>query len=316
MTTMKAKLSTALTLLAVAGATPAAEQSYGGDLMTRSTLTGDWGGWRDNLSKKGVTLDLDLVQTGQGVPAGGRNSAWEYNGEALYDFNVDFGKLGLWPGGFLKIFAESQFGPGVNLNTGAIAAVNTNALFPVPNDEITTLSSVQFTQFFTDWFGVFGGKLVTITDTQGDTNEFAGGRGQTQFMNQNLAFNPVMLQTIPYSTLGGGLVFLLPQQRGSVTFSVLGPSGTAEKFGDAFDDGQAYAMETRIKTDFFGLPGHQLLGATGSTKDFTSLNQDPRLFLAQIVAPGLFPVGQHGGLWSVYYNFDQYVYTEPELRRQ
>ena len=103
-----------------------------------------------------MTLDLDLVQTGQGVPAGGRNSAWEYNGEALYDFNVDFGKLGLWPGGFLKIFAESQFGPGVNLNTGAI----------------------------------------------------------------------------------------------------------------------------------------------------------------QIVAPGLFPVGQQGGSWSVYYNFDQYVYTEPELRRQ
>ena len=31
MTTMKAKLSTALTLLAVAGATQAAEQSYGGE---------------------------------------------------------------------------------------------------------------------------------------------------------------------------------------------------------------------------------------------------------------------------------------------
>ena len=40
MTTMKAKLSTALTLLAVAGATPAAEPSYGGDPITRSTLTG------------------------------------------------------------------------------------------------------------------------------------------------------------------------------------------------------------------------------------------------------------------------------------
>ncbi|MGQ0594105.1 MAG: carbohydrate porin, partial [Gammaproteobacteria bacterium] len=105
MTTMKAKLSTALTVLVVAGATPAAEPSYGGDLMTRSTLTGDWGGWRDDLSKKGVTLDVDLVQAGQGVAAGGRDSAWEYNGEALYDFNVDFGKLGLWPGGFLKIFA-------------------------------------------------------------------------------------------------------------------------------------------------------------------------------------------------------------------
>ena len=104
-----------------------------------------------------MTLDVDLVQTGQGVPAGGRDSAWEYNGEALYDFNVDFGKLGLWPGGFLKIFAESQFGPGMlTARRVRSPAVNANALFPVPNDEITTLSSVQFTQFFTDWFGVLG----------------------------------------------------------------------------------------------------------------------------------------------------------------
>ena len=47
-----------------------AEQSYGGDLITRSMLTGDWGGLCDDLSKKGATLDVDLAQTGQGVTAG------------------------------------------------------------------------------------------------------------------------------------------------------------------------------------------------------------------------------------------------------
>lgn len=312
MMTTKARISTALMLLAaVAGVPKAADETYGGDFLSRSELTGNWGGYRDQLRDKGVTLNVDLLQIGQGVVSGGTRHQWEYNGEALYNFNVDFGKLGLWPGGFLSIFAESQFGTSVNLNTGGLTAVNVAALFPVPNDQITTLSSVQFTQFFTQWFGVYLGKLVTITTTQGDTNEFAGGRGQTQFMNQNLAFNPALIQTMPYSTLGGGLVFLLPQQRGSIMFAVLGPNGTAEKFGDAFDGGQAYAMQARIKTHFFGLPGHQLLGATGSTKEFTALNQDPRLFLAQIIAPGLFPLQRENGSWAVFWNFDQYLYTEP-----
>jgi len=36
--------------------------SYAGDLWFRSTLTGDWGGVRDDLAKKGVTVDFSLKE--------------------------------------------------------------------------------------------------------------------------------------------------------------------------------------------------------------------------------------------------------------
>ena len=35
-----------------------ASQTYSGDLWSRLTLTGDWGGTRNDLAKKGVTFDI------------------------------------------------------------------------------------------------------------------------------------------------------------------------------------------------------------------------------------------------------------------
>ena len=49
--------------------------SYSGDLWSRSTLTGDWWGLRNQLAEKGVTFDLNITQVGQGVVAGGKNGA-------------------------------------------------------------------------------------------------------------------------------------------------------------------------------------------------------------------------------------------------
>jgi porin len=289
-----------------------AQPAFGGTLASRSKLSGDWLGFRERLRDRGVTLDVDFLSIGQGVNSGGANRNWEYNGEAFFDLNVDSGKLGLWPGGFLRVFAESRFGDSVNLDTGALIPANTAALFPVPGREITTLTSIQFTQFLAEWFGLFGGKLETTSNA--DLNEFASGRGKTQFMNIAFTFNPVAFATIPYATWGGGLVFLLPDQRGQLTFSVVDPNGKAEKagFSDAFDNGIAFAVEGRIKTDFFGLPGHQLLGATGSTKDFTALNQDPRLLLQEFIATGQANPKTNNGSWSVFYNFDQYLFTEQD----
>ena len=41
--------------------------TYSGDFWSRSTLTGDWGGVRNDLAKKGVTFDLSLTQVYQGI---------------------------------------------------------------------------------------------------------------------------------------------------------------------------------------------------------------------------------------------------------
>ena len=37
-------------------------EDYSGDLWSRPALTGDWGGFRNTMAKKGINLDVDLVQ--------------------------------------------------------------------------------------------------------------------------------------------------------------------------------------------------------------------------------------------------------------
>jgi porin len=88
--------------------------NYSGDLWSRPALTGDWGGLRNTLAKKGVNLNVDLVQSLQGLNAGGSfmnqdSVLYRYGGYAEYRLNVDTGKLGLWPGGFHSMKAETQF---------------------------------------------------------------------------------------------------------------------------------------------------------------------------------------------------------------
>ena len=76
---------------------------YSGDIWSRSTLTGDWWGIRNQLADKGVTFDLSVTQVGQGVVDGGKSGVWENGGRGDMVMNADTGKLGLWPGGFIKL---------------------------------------------------------------------------------------------------------------------------------------------------------------------------------------------------------------------
>src|SRR4026207_2146725 len=85
------------TVTAGAGEAPSATP-YSGDIWNRSTLTGDWGGLRNQLAEKGVTLDLSVTQVGQGVVNGGKSGAWQYGGRGDIILNLDSQKLGLWPG--------------------------------------------------------------------------------------------------------------------------------------------------------------------------------------------------------------------------
>ncbi len=126
-----------LCLIAALGATtPVRAQpvtvpdTWGGDFWSRPRLTGSWGGLRDEMGKKGVVLDLDLLLMPQGVLSGGRDTDAGFWGGADYTLNVDTGKLGLWPGGFLRVYAATTFGDSVERDTGALVPVNTAMLFP------------------------------------------------------------------------------------------------------------------------------------------------------------------------------------------
>lgn len=277
---------------------------YSGSFLERPGLTGDWGGARQRLADNGIQLDVTLHQYYQGVVDGGRDrDSWEYNGSLDYRLKIDTQKAGWWPGGFIELHGESYFGDPVNRNTGSLMAVNTDRLLSAPDGNGTYLSHVVITQFLSESFGVFFGKLDT---TVGDFNSFAHGAGDEKFQNLAFSFNAVTLMAAPYSTLGAGLVWL-PNDDVTFTFTAYDLEGdiSTSGFDTAFDDGTGYNAELQIKTNFFEKPGYQRFGYTFAKGDFLSLN-NPRIGLPPL------PLRKEDGSWNAYYNFEQYIQHDPE----
>ncbi|TWT40743.1 carbohydrate porin [Botrimarina hoheduenensis] len=273
-------------------------------LLGAQPLSGDWYGNRTWIAEQGVTFDLDVAHFYQGVSSGGLNQHAKYGGHGDYVTNVDFGKLGLQEGLFLKVRAEHRFGENVNADTGALLPVAVLADLPVRGDEDLLLTNVLFTQALSEQFAVFFGKLDTL---DGDPNAFAHGRGKTQFSNVGFVANPLALRTIPYSTLGCGFAVLGEEGTPLFTYTVLNPTDTASTagFDELFAEGVAMSAELRLPTSFYGLPGHQLFAGTWSSRDYVSLGQDPRVVLPDV------PINEADGSWSAYYNFDQYLFVDP-----
>jgi len=117
---------------------------------------------------------------------------------------------------------------------------------------------------------------------------------------------------------------------------VLDPSGTptSNDISEAFRDGVLVGAEGRVTIKPFGLVGHQLVGFGWSNKARFSLEQDPanlaRLILTtkfpRLADPGpllrrilerffpelltpVQPVNRVHDTWSVYYNFDQFLWS-------
>jgi porin len=68
------------------------------------------------------------------------------------------------------------------------------------------------------------------------------------------------------------------------------------------------ASEARLTVRPFGLTGHQLIGFAWSNGDFTSLSQDPRTIISNVLLGT--SLKKESGSWAFMYNFDQYLYQE------
>ncbi|OPX94187.1 MAG: Carbohydrate-selective porin, OprB family [Syntrophorhabdus sp. PtaU1.Bin002] len=283
--------------------------TYSGDFWSRSTLTGDWGGARNDLAKKGVTFDLSLTQAYQGIVDGGKKELWKYGGHGDLTIHADTQKLGLWPGGFFTVEVEGNYNKSVNGYTGALMPVNNSQMFPMPTGDNLNVPAFNFTQFLSPYFGVMFGKFATLTSTSGDMNEFAHGKGDTQFMNMAFNLNPVVATTVPYSALGAGVIILPTKNphEAIVSFMVMQTNGLAgiSGFSDLNQNLLTFVGEGRVRTNFFGLTGHQLFGAAYSNKEYASIDQNARII---IESGGL---EKNKGSWNIHYNFDQYLY-EPK----
>lgn len=303
--------------------------TWGGDVWSRPRLTGDWGGLRDELGKKGVVFDVDLLATPQDVVGGGRSTGSNTWGNADYTLNVDTHKLGLWLGGFFNVSADSGFGSNVLRKSGAIVSVNTAALIPASDDHTTALMNATFTQFLGTKYSLVVGKINTFVS--GETEFY--GNYSTQFLNAAFV-SPMTLEQVPISAFAGGIT-ASPTDAITLSVQALDPSGTptSNDLGNAFSNGVMVTGSGQVTITPFALVGHQSLGFSWSNEERFSLNQDPsniarillqgtfpRLenlgpILEEILArffPGLIgpgqPANRKNSSWSGYYAFDQYLW--------
>ncbi len=333
---MRTRAIAAIAILLALGAPVAAlaqpvavPDTWGGDFWSRPRLTGSWAGVRDELGRKGVVLDVDLYLTPQAVLTGGHDTGVDFWGNAEYTLNVDTGKLGLWPGGFLKVSASSGFGDSISHDSGALVPVNTFTLYPDADRSATGLMHATFTQFLSPKLGLVVGKIFTLDSGVG---EFAGNY-RTQFLNGALSL-PMSLVLTPLSAYGGGVV-ALPWEGVVLSVLALDPSGTVmnNDITDAFDDGVLIAASAQVAIAPFGLKGTQRIGFVWSNKEHLALDQDPsnlgRLLLTErfprLGNPGPVlrrilerffpdllvptqPASRKDSTWGMYYGFDQYLW--------
>jgi porin len=278
--------------------------TWRGSLATRSQWTGDWGGGRSQFAEQGVTFFGDLTQYFQGVTAGGLSRRFEYGGRG--DFLVDFNsnKLGLWEGSHFDLRGETRQGNDCNAIDGAVSPSNFAMALPFPNQDVTALTGVQFTQDVSDNVSVFFGKLNLL---DGTPTTYMRGLRLNQFWNAAMQSNLSRTYLIP-STLGAGIT-IRDEGEPIFNFYLLDTRYTPTTSGlsSLFTNGVVAYGEYRSRTNWFDLPGHSAVGFLFSSATRTAIDSDPYLLLSSILAGT--PVPSEHAAWSVTYRFDQVVYS-------
>lgn len=281
---------------------------YSGDLGERSALLGDLWGARTDLAQSGIQFGIDWTNTLQSVVSGGRDPGAAYGGSLDYNLNLDLMRMGILPGALVTLRAETRYGESVNGQTGAVLPVSTDQYVPLSSsldeDIPIALTTLKLTQFLSESFALFVGKFDTLT---GDLNEFASGRGVTQFQNINFIYNPTPLVTVPYATVGGGLVWK-PSPMITLASMLISTTDSSTTSGlGSLDEGWTWASEMSVQYRLGRLPGGFNIGGTYAfDNDFATIG---RRFTLQ-PGEGITPVPTQNDSWSVYISAWQYLFAE------
>ena len=278
---------------------------YSGDFALRSYLLGDLNGNRTEWAEKGFTFNIDYNQYFQAVVDGGADTGSAYGGTIDYNFAIDFDRMGLIPGGLLQMRAVSRYGNSVNGISGSIVPVNTDATHPTTStfDENVALwlPVINYTQFLSEKFAVSFGKY----DTYDSANEFAGGRGRSQWWNQNLNMPVSPALVIPYSILGTSVV-VMPAPNMSITGMVATSTDTSNSTGlDDLDDGLFGLLQITNQYQISDLPGgFGLMYGYGWNGSFNEINGRINIDEGQLIP------STKDNTWFVSADFWQYLWVE------
>ncbi len=268
-------------------------------------LFGDGFGLRPLAEDCGLSFYVSSTQFEQGVAAGGVEHAFRWGSKFDILAHVDSSNLGAWDGGTLDLFAESRLGQSGGSFAGSLSPTNLAMYFPVHDQDITAITGLKFTQAITDQYGIYFGKLNALN---GDRERFLKYPLTSRFWNAAFNFN-LALDRYPYSTPGAGF-YVNPEWGPALAFIVLNSFNSPrtsglENFGR---NGVFLYAQAAQPTEFFGLPGRQLVAGLYGTGSFSDLSPASFVELPTEAAPA----PKKAGTWTVLWNAEQRLWVDPD----
>jgi porin len=185
------------------------------------------------------------------------------------------------------------------------------ALTPVAPDGqgIPYLTNFLVTQPLSESLILYGGKKDVLGGA--DQNDFAGGDGTSQFVNQAFIANPAFLLALPYTSFITGAI--VRRSWGGFGLFVMDPKDRTQEvfeFGDLFADGLILGTELKFRTDFFDHKGQHHLGGIWKHLDQPDLAFEP--YVPGDFSQGLDSLQTKPDAFTLYYGFDQYLFQQAD----
>jgi porin len=219
--------------------------------------------------------------------------------------HAESNQLGLWDGGTFDLFAESRLGQSADRFAGVFSPTNLAMFFPKPDQQVTAITGLKFTQVITEHSGIFFGKLNALN---GDRERFLKYPLTARFWNAAFNFN-LALDRYPYSAPGAGFYFA-PERGPSLAFLVLDSynSPRTSGFENLGRNGVFLYAQAKQATHFFGLPGQQVLAGLYGSGSFTDLS--PASFIE--LPTGVASAAKKAGTWTLLWNVEQRLIVDPD----
>jgi len=277
-------------------------------------LTGDWGGARKKWAEKGFTVDVDLLQFGQGLVSGGFDREFRYSGKLTASLTIDGTKAGLVKNSIIKIVTETRYLDTPSNDTGASLPVNIAMIVPGEANTVFGVTEFTYTQLFPrdngkDVFSVSVGKFNTLS---GYNEFFIGQGGITRFLNGAFAGAPTGGRVVPAISNGGSFTW---SRNGDPVFNfgVYDPQNTPTTAGieNLFRHGASFTTGANLYTNFFGKSGRHSFSAGITAREYTAFDE-----ISQIMfPPAPTPVPAAAGSWYVGYTMSQFIIEDPLNKR-
>jgi len=294
------------------------------DLWTRDKLTGDWGGVRTALSKRGFDITINYVGETLGMLSGGFRQGADYEHRIELSIDTDLDKLLGWNGASAHT-TFYQIG-----HANGLPAANFVGSIADPSN----IEALPSTRLFTAWFqkNFFDDKVSLRLGQIAADDEFLISPTASNMINSTFGYAAILAA----NQLQGGPVYplatpgirlqLKPTEEIAILSAVFSgaPAGAncvglpqqCNPYGTTFStSGGALFMEElqygiNQAKDAKGMPGIYKLGGWYATTSFADLHfgLDATMMPVSLASPAsAFPL-MHQGNWGIYGVADQMIW--------